>query len=679
MAVARPETVLGDFDDARFEHFAERYRFEREGDGYRVEVDGESHEIAFTFGFDPLQQYLVAAPRGRLQVLGAAWDARPAAQGGQRWFHLHPDEPVPRSDVLHWEGLAGRWNSQCAECHSTHLLRGYQPAQDAYATRWSDLDVACEACHGPGSRHVAWAEDGASEAADRGLAVDLTGGAHWAFVAGEAIARRTGEPSAREIGTCAPCHSRRSRLVEAPEPGRPFLDGYRPALLEPGLYFADGQIEGEVYVWGSFLQSRMFAAGVVCSDCHEPHGLRIPAPDAACAKCHRPEVFAVPTHHHHAPDSPGASCVACHMPARTYMGVDVRHDHGFRVPRPELSEAIGAPNTCTGCHGGRSAGWAAEALAGWNGPRSPGPSDPAVVLNAGRHRLPGAGAALARLGQDSQRPAIVRASALALLGAQLDPTTAPAVHRSLVARDGLVRLAAVAAAGALPARERFEAVAPRLADPLRAVRVDAAHVALTVPAELRRPEPRLAPALAEYRAAQVATADHPESQVNLGDLELRLGHPAAARRAYERAVAFAPQFVPAYVERADLERRMGDEPAAERVLRAGLAAVPDSADLHHALGLLEVRAGRHAEAREELARAHALAPNDARYAYVYGIALHSAGDEEAALRVLEEAHRAHPGDAAVLRALVALHRDRGEIEAALRYEAALRASSPPAP
>ena len=326
------ETVLGRFDGAEIEHFGARTRFFRKGESFFVSAEGPDgqqadFEIKYTFGVEPLQQYLIELPGGRLQALNVAWDARPKSQGGQRWFHLHPDEPVPVGDVLHWTGPASSWNSTCADCHSTNLRKNYSAALNEYDTRWSEIDVACEACHGPGSRHVEWASSHREVLdANKGLLVDLgPDGGNWTMDAATGIATRTKpRDSQTELNTCAPCHSRRAPISADREPDRPLLDSYVPALLEEGLYYADGQIQDEVYVYGSFLQSKMYRAGVTCSDCHDPHSLRVrDGPDAACARCHLPAKFAVRSHHHHAPGSPGSRCVERHMPATTYMVIDV--------------------------------------------------------------------------------------------------------------------------------------------------------------------------------------------------------------------------------------------------------------------------------------------------------------------------------------------------------------------
>jgi predicted CXXCH cytochrome family protein len=657
MQVASPETVLGDFVDARFDHLGSITTFSRRDGRFVVRTEGpdgalRDYEVAYTFGVDPLQQLLVAFPGGRLQALGIAWDARLRDAGGQRWFHLHPDERVPPEDVLHWTKPSQNWNSQCAECHSTNLRKGYDLERDAYDTTWSELNVGCEACHGPGAAHTAWA-DGAggagSNAPDPGFSVRLPPRreGQWALAPGAAIARRTARRTDAELETCAPCHARRSTLREGRLPGEPLLETHRPALLEPGLYEADGQMRDEVYEYGSFLQSRMHAAGVACSDCHDPHSLALRADgNGVCAQCHLPAAFDVPAHHHHEPGSAGARCVACHMPARTYMVIDERHDHSFRVPRPDLSVSLGTPNACTDCHAKRPAQWAAEAVARWFPEGRQGSPHFAQALAAGR----GAGAAAerARVGvaSDATQPAIVRASALALLIPR-SGSAADAVRAALADADPLLRLGALESAPALPAEDRLAAAAPLLRDPLRAVRIAAARTLADVPPALSGPAERavLAGGLAEYRAAQLVYADRPEAHVSLGALHAAFGELDAARREYETALRLGPWFVPAYVNLADLERASGRDVDAEALLRRALAIAPNVAESHYALGLTLVRQKRHAEALPELERAAALAPDAQRYAFAWALLLHERGDAPAARKVLDGILARWPEDA----------------------------------
>jgi tetratricopeptide (TPR) repeat protein len=689
MQSADETSVLGNFDGAQYTHFGVTSSFFRRDGKFFARTDGpdgelRDYEIAYVFGVDPLQQYLIEFPGGRLQALSVSWDSRPEREGGQRWFHLHPNDPIPHGDLLHWTGPNQNWNFMCADCHSTGLQKNYDAENDRYETRWEEIDVSCEACHGPGSAHLAWANDRAGSGADTGPAVDirnaddgltvnLRNAGVWRFKGDARIAQRTPKKGTdAQIDTCGRCHARRSVLHPEPARGQSLLDTHRPAFLDPQLYHAGGQILDEVYVWGSFLQSRMYAAGVVCSDCHDPHALQLPEdPDLSCLGCHRADSFAVPDHHHHESESVGSSCVGCHMLARTYMGVDVRHDHSFRVPRPDLTAVIGTPSTCTDCHADRSAGWAADAVERWYGTDRSGKPHYAKVLQAGRESAPGASRALVELAGEPGSPAIVRATALRLI--RPDSQSVDAVRRALGDADPLVRVAALDAAENLEPRVRLKLARQLLSDPVLGVRIQAARVVILVPAQLWDPSDRarLERPLAEYRAAQAENADRPEAHLNLAVLAIALGEPELARAEYETALRLGPWFVPAYVNLADLHRQTKRDDEAERVLRTGLAQVGDSAELSHALGLTLVRQGRNPDAIAELARAAELAPESPRYAYVYGIALHSTGEVDRARGVLDDAYRRHPGDPSLLIGLVTLSRDAGDLEVALTYAVAL--------
>jgi predicted CXXCH cytochrome family protein len=672
MQAASEASVLGDFAGARYEHLGRLTTFSRRDGRFLVATEGadgamREHEVAYTFGVEPLQQLLLRMPGGRLQALDVAWDSRPREAGGQRWFSLQPERRVPPGDPLHWTQLAYNWNSQCAECHSTNLRKGYDPARDVFETTWSDLSVACEACHGPGGEHAAWAERAAAGRGPGGPAqprlanpLPRSQAGDWSFVPGEPIARLSIPRDARaELETCAPCHARRSSLREGWRAGEPLLDAFRPALLEAGLYEADGQMQDEVYVYGSFLQSRMHGAGVVCGDCHEPHALALRAEgNALCGQCHRAEVFDVPEHHHHAAGSAGAQCASCHMPARTYMGVDVRHDHSFRVPRPDLSRSLGTPNACTDCHASRPASWAADAVRRWAPGGRSGAPHYAEALAAGRRGAPDAEEVLARLASDGAQPGIARASALALLR-PAGAAGRAALEAALADPDPLVRLGAVEAAARLEPAARLAAVAARLDDPRRAVRLAAASALADVPASLWPAAERsaLAGALAEYRAAQAAQAERPEAHLNLGVLHATFGEREAARREYETALRLAPWFAPALVNLADLERDAGREPEAEALLRRALAVAPEVAEVRYALGLSLVRSARLAEALAEIEQAAELAPASPRYSLARALVLQELGDRSGALRVTRDHVARWPGDPAA-RALLA------ELEAA---------------
>src|SRR5262249_42911107 len=158
-----------------------------------------------------------------------------------------------------------------ADCHSTNLQRNFDLATNSYRTSWSEINVSCEACHGPGSRHVEWAKAAQASYADprKGLLVALgdAGTGRWTLDPAVGTATRTAPgQSASHREAAGPCHSRRREIAPSFAYGLPLLDSDMPVLLEAGLYHADGQILDEVYEYGSFQQSKMFQQGVTCSD-----------------------------------------------------------------------------------------------------------------------------------------------------------------------------------------------------------------------------------------------------------------------------------------------------------------------------------------------------------------------------------------------------------------------------
>ena len=699
MTEATPDSVLGDFDDATLTAHGVTTRFFRRDDRYMVNTDGpdgqlRDYPIAYTFGWWPLQQYLIEFPGGRLQALGLAWDSRNPAQGGQRWFHLYPDADangaMDHRHPLHWTSPDQTWNYQCADCHSTDLRKGYDAGNLVYATRYAEINVGCEACHGPAGTHVEQARAAAADpSAPRPVAppVDLKDrdGGVWTRdpLTGKPARSVPRAPAAvvAQTETCARCHSRRGRIHESPEPGAPLHEGYRLALLEPDLYFPDGQIKDEVFVFGSFIQSRMYQQGVVCTDCHEPHGLGPGAPGTAvCARCHGGG-YDSPAHHHHAPVGPGSACVDCHMPQRRYMVIDERADHSLRIPRPDLSLTLGTPNACNGCHQDRDAAWAANAVAGWFPDPVHRPAHFATALAAADAGAADAPALVLALAADSGQPALARASALRRLGQAPGETGLLTIRRLLADPNALVRAQAVRALGRTDLPTRAELAWPLLDDPARTVRLEAALVLAPLTRQgiggaLAR---QLEGGLSEVVKTELVNADRPEAHLNLGVLALAGGDGASAEGAWRKALDLDRAFTPARVNLADLYRALGREPEAKAELEQGLTLArtnAERADLHHARGLAAVRAGQMDVALDHLASAARLAPAQTHYAWVYAVALDGVGRTPAAIAVLEGAQHRAPRNRDLLVALVRYQAKQGDTAAARDWLDALRAAAP---
>ena len=696
MTEATDETMLGGFAGTVFTAHGVTSTFYRKNGGYFVRTDGpdgklHDYRIKYTFGWVPLQQYLIEFPGGRLQCLGIAWDSRPAEQGGRRWFHLYPDEKIDHKNRLHWTGRDQNWNYQCAECHSTDLQKHYNLETDSFKTTWAEIDVACEACHGPGARHVALAKgqsDGQTATRDSGtgLLVDLKdrGGGVWIIGSGNGVPSRRSVPRTNQtkIETCARCHSRRGQIHAEYSHGKNLGNTHRLSLLEEPLYHSDGQIKEEVYVYGSFIQSSMYRVGVTCTDCHDAHSLRLKAEgNLLCAQCHEAQRYDTVDHHRHPIGSAGATCIACHMPQQTYMVIDERADHSMRIPRPDLSLKLGTPNACNQCHQHKSIQWAVEATNKWYGNALSKRPHFGAALHAGRTGALGASQQLLALSVDLDQPGIARASAVDLLRGYAAPSHLLTVDGLLKDDDPLMRAAAARYLQLADPQTALRLGYPLLTDPIRAVRLAAVRsLARLLAYKLQNAqEQKLTRTLDAYRAAELVNAERAESHLNIGQVEAARGNLTAAQQACMIALRLDTAFVPGYINLADIRRSQGRDHEGERILRKGLQAAPDNADLHHALGLLLVRRAQHGDGLIELKRAASLAPEVARYAYVYAIALNSTGKATDALAVLEAARLAHPADRDILISLVTTNRDHGDPEAAEKYARLLTAHHPDDP
>lgn len=633
------QSVLGDFNDASITNRGVTTRFSTRDGKYVVETEGADgkqarFEVLYTVGRRPLQQYLVATEKGRLQVLDLAWDV-----SQKKWFHLYPDQHAPPGDGLHWTGSYKNWQARCATCHQTGFDKGFDFPTRTYKSHWAELTVGCEACHGPGKAHVDWVAD--PKGANPFAALPM-GPGH----------------QAQELDVCGPCHSRREAFSQVqPAAGPPFADHYALALLTPDLYFPDGQQKDEVFILGSFLQSKMKARGVTCSNCHEPHGGGLVAEgNAVCTQCHNPAGndkfpslrkadYDTPEHHHHTAGSQAAQCVNCHMPERSYMRIDPRRDHFFRRPDPLQSKAAGAPDVCTGCHAGKTAEWAAQQIASWKPAGDKGWQDRAayIAFSNGEHSDTTI-ADLTRYALDQEHPAIVRATALTALGTAGSLTSADA-EQVLKDDDPLVRAAATGALRQIDVQDRIMLLMPLLSDPARSVRqraaveIAGAGVAMLPASD----DAAYRKGLEDFMDARMANADTPESHVAIGGLALSRRQWDEAATAFTTATEMDPQMTSAWMVLAQLAEARGNPKGAEDALAKGLAASPGNVDMLLARGDVAARQQKFDDALGWYRRAQAAEPQRADVWVASAIGYALTGDRVAAAEAAQRARSLAPG------------------------------------
>jgi len=685
MQLPTADSVLGDFDNATFTYNGITSTFYQKDGQFFVRTDGEDGKltefpVAYVFGVYPLQQYLLPLSRGRWQALSIAWDERPAAEGGQRWYHLYPDESIDYNDPLHWTGPYQNWNTRCAECHSTDLQKNYEANSRSFNTTFAEIDVGCEACHGPGAAHIAGANNGSlAELPNSGLPTALAQRGSWAFATDLDIASRT-EPlqSRAQIDSCGRCHARRGTLGDY-HYGADLLDTHRLSMPQSPLYYHDGQILDEVYVYGSFIQSKMHQAGVVCSNCHEPHSLQLRAEkNGVCAHCHKAETYDNAKHHHHEAGSTGAECANCHMPETTYMGVDPRRDHSIRVPRPDLSMVMGTPNACNQCHTDKEPQWAVNALRGWSIHfRDTGSHQARSFMQAdmGDSRsVP----QLAQLAADPQAAPVWRANAMETLGNFGGRDALQTATQLLYSDDSLLRVSTVRAIQFLPLHQRFQLLQPLMDDEIASVRYEVAISLAGVPMDQISPEQAqaLSALFNEYLNIQKEHADMPGVQLQLGVFHATRGDLPSAEAAYREAILLNPQLIPALLNLADLLRSQSRDDEAREILQGALEIAPEHGPSLHALGLLETRNGNSTLALDYLSRAAAQENIGTRHRFVYAIALHDLGQPQQAVNQLIAILRMAPQDQQVLLALANYNAELGQIGKAQMFAKRLTELAP---
>jgi tetratricopeptide (TPR) repeat protein len=673
MLPANDTTVLGNFDNVTLKADGVTSRFFKRDGKFIINTQGEDglnhdYEVKFTFGFTPLQQYLIEFPGGRMQVPRVSWDTKK-----KQWYHQYAGSNIPAHDWLHWTGNSQNWNTMCASCHSTNLQKGYDPITETYHTTYNVINVSCESCHGPGSRHIEFINSS-----------EYVKGQHPAT---GLLALGKGASQNDIVNTCGLCHSRKTDITGAVLPGSEFLDDFLPQTPTTEFFHADGLMDGEVYNYTSFMQSLMHRRGVKCTDCHNPHsGKLLKEGNLMCGSCHVPAKYDVPEHTFHKSGTAAAECKNCHMYSQEYMGNDLRHDHSFRVPRPDLSVKYGTPNACNSCHQEKNAQWAAAAIVKWYGPtRNYHFSDDLVP---GSRLDEKSFSHLQRLLNDTTVPGIIKATSAEYLGSILTPESLQSLLQCLQHPDPHVRYRALRSLEGFDPDSWSAQAAPLLKDPVRAVRIAAADLFIGIPQEqvpatasasLMQPQQELerytlyqtdfavgnslagdyytktrdyATAEKYYRKAIRMDSMMNYARLNLSAVLSSQGKNTEALKTLNEAVLVDPRNDRAFYNRALLLAEMNDLPGAMRDFEQAIDLKTTNTRVYYNYGILLQQAGNPAKAEKVLLQGIRLEPDHGDLNYALAVYYLRSGKQDLAqerIAVLRKYHSMNPGYAELLR------------------------------
>jgi Flp pilus assembly protein TadD len=369
-------------------------------------------------------------------------------------------------------------------------------------------------------------------------------------------------------------------------------------------------------------------------------------------------------HHRHKPDTAGALCVNCHMPGQTYMGIDFRRDHSFRVPRPDLTVEIATPNACSDCHAEKGADWAAEQVKVWFPEGRNGRAHFGKIFAKARRQLD---EALVRqligLALDEKTSGIVRATALELLRSAPSPAVAAETTELLNADDVLVRTAAIALQRGAPAQIRAVRLAPLLSNPYRVIRIEAARALLDVPRALYPPKhvAAVGAAMREYQLSLVAKADFPETQLVIAGTALALRNLPAADSALKTALSMDPQIGDAWLMLARLQLAQRKVDLALQTLEQGVRQAPEAGPLYHALGNVLMQQGKNHQALPRLQEAAKLMAENVAVQIDLAVALTRLNKHMMASEALERARDLAPNSPDILSLQATNYLKRGRV------------------
>ena len=658
-------TVKGDFNNVTFTADGVTSRFYKKGNKFFINTegdDGKNHdfEVKYIFGFTPLQQYLVQFPGGKMQVPRLSWDVNK-----KKWFNQYAGQNIPSHDWLHWTGNAQNWNTMCATCHSTNLRKNYDIKSDTYKTSYSIINVSCESCHGAGKKHVDFIND------------DYKSGER---VAGSFMKLAKNSKQIEELNTCAPCHARVSELSGSHIDSKEIMDNYIPQIPDTEFYHADGQVDDEDYIYTSFLQSRMFHKGVTCSTCHNPHSVKLKRiGNQTCTLCHIPTQYDAPKHTFHKTGTAAAECKNCHMPGKLYMGNDLRHDHSFRVPRPDLSVKYGTPNACSNCHKDKSEKVLAEAVVKWYGPKR--------KYHFAEDLIPGS-----RLNAESEKhltslidnkfvPKIIKATATFYLGSIQTQTSLNTLLARLASKEAQIRYRALRSLASFPAENWQEAVGPLLSDKVRAVRIAAADLYITIPREqvASQYEKAFSSAQIELEKSLRYQTDFSTGNVMLADYYLKLKDYDNAEKFYLRGLKKDSNMNYALLNLSAAYNSQGKNTQALQALELALKNDSKNERIYYNMGLLQNEMNNSPAAEKAFAKAVELQSTNPRVYYNYGLLLTQNKKMKEAETVLLKGLRINPSEPELYYALTYVYIQSNNKAKALQTAVKLKQLDPANP
>ncbi len=660
MQIASRETILADFNGEKFRSQGVQSHFFQKNNAFYVNTegpDGKNHDykIEYVFGITPLQQYIVKFPNGHYQCLRTAWDPEK-----KKWFDLYPDFKVVHSEWLHWSRGGLNWNNMCADCHSTNVRKNYTQKTHSYDTKYALINVSCEACHGPGKQHVL-------DVATLGKKYKNTG----------TMQMTSDTPPKTLVDQCARCHVRREQVTEYFNFEGSLLDHYFPFLLETPVYHEDGQILDEDYVYGSFIQSKMYHNNVTCTDCHDAHSLeRKFEGNMLCAQCHLPETYDTEKHHFHKQGTEGAQCINCHMTGKYYMGNDFRRDHSFRIPRPDLSVKYGTPNACTGCHKDKDDAWAENEFIKQYG--QPDYNHFSDLLTPGLANAAHGTEALQRLAKDTSYPAIARASAINKLGNTPNTIDINSLTAFLDDMSPLVRASTIDALNDMSNPDYLSAVYPLLEDAKRAVRIKAFNALAPIP-EGNIPENYRAnytKVKKEYATYLKVNADFVGGRINRANYLLKKGRVQKAIEGYESALGIDPTNNIVRTNLSNLYYQNKDFDKAEDAFQTIIDQEPTYGPTYYSYGLLlaELEEYNEAIAQMELAIKHM--PQNIRAYYNLSLLYDKTKNPKLAENTIVKGLKQEPNNEQLLYLLAFHYSKHSEIEKAKNIMSKLVEQSP---